>query len=531
MKIRSLIKASMTEGMDVFNMRKGGKAVKFIVAGALFLAFFGWAVSMLIPLRAIGSEVAILSMAVAATSIITLIEGIFKSGSLIFNCRDDDLLLSLPLTRSKIVGLRIFKFYVFELVFNSLYLVPVILAYGLFASPEWWFWPVSVVMVVLLPVIPIAISCVAGAIITALSSRFKKHNLMTTILAFALMLLGMVISFKASDFTRNIGDYAGGISGAINQVYYPAKIYTELTMSFDLMKFVVFVLIHAVFMIAVIAFVAGIYFRVNSRVKTVRTSAKQEKVVLVNKVRRPFLSLMKKEFNRFFSTPVFVTNAGFGLILFLIGIGLICWKFNDLAPMFENQEAPVTLDVVRGYLPLATFVLMAFCSLMTFMTATMISLEGKAINLTKTLPISAKKILLAKIATSLVIVWPPILVGTIVMAIRFQFGIIESMLLVAAGLALPAITELFGILVDLKHAKFDAENDTEVVKQSTSTMIATFFGLGGSMVLIGVMSSLTFIVGQLLGLAVVDGVLILALGLMYLHFAQICEERFSRLQS
>ena len=531
MKLKSLVRASMTEGMDIFNMRKGGKGAKLAVAGGMFLAFFSWAVSMIIPLRAMGGEVAILAMAVALTSLITLIEGIYKSSNLIFNCRDDDMLLSLPLTRAQIVALRIFKFYIFEVIFNSLYLVPVMLAYGLFASPAWWYWPVSVAMVILLPVIPIAISCVVGAVIAALSSRSKRHNLMQILLAFAFMLLGVVFSFKARDWTRNIGDYAGGISAAINNVYYPARVYTELTLQFDLVKLMVFVLIHAAVMVVAVAFIAKIYFRVNSRMKTVATAAKRKKAVFASRVRRPFLALMKKELNRFFSTPVFVTNAGFGLILFLIGVGIICLKFNDLAPMFENQEAPITLDVVRGYLPLATFGLMAFCGMMTFMTAVMVSLEGRAINLAKTLPVSARKVLLAKVGASLVIVWPPILAGIVAMIVRFQFGIWESLLLIVAGIMLPLAVELFGILVNLKHAKFDAENDTEIVKQSTSIAIATFVGLGGSMVVIGVVVALTFAVGQTLALAVIDAVLVLLFGGLYLYFAKTCEEKFKALSA
>lgn len=531
MKFRSLIKASMTEGMDIFNMRKGGKGVKIFVAVAIFVAFFGWAASMMIPLKAVGSEEAILAMAVAVTSLITLIEGIYKSGSLLFNCRDDDMLLSLPLPRSRIVALRIFKFYVFELIFNSLYLVPVILAYALFAQPGLWFFPVSIVMVILLPVIPIVISCVIGALIAAFASRLKKRNLMSTILAFVFMLAGMAFSFKASDWTRNIGDYAGGISSAINNIYYPARVYTELTLQFDLGKLAVFVLIHMVVIAATIAFIAKIYFRINSRVKTVRTNAKQEKVVFAQKPRKPIFALIKKELNRFFSTPVFVTNAGFGLILFLIGVGLICWKFNDLAPAFENQEVPITLDVVRNYLPFATFALMSFCSMMSFMTAAMVSLEGGAFNLTKTLPIDAKKILMAKVGASLVVVWPPILIGIVAMIVRFQFGILESLLLIVAGVVLPLVVELFGILTNLKHAKFDAENDTEIVKQSTSIMIATFAGLGGSMVLIGVVAAMTFTIGQTLALVAIDIALAALFGGLYLYFAKTCEEKFRALNA
>ena len=533
-RIKSLVRASMTEGMDIFNMKKGGKGAKISVAVGMFLAFFGWSVSMIFPLKAVGQETAVLSIFAAIATLLTLIEGIYKSGSLIFNCRDDDMLLSLPLSRAQIVGLRIFKFYVFELVFNSLYLVPAMLAYGLFASASVAYWLVSVIMIFLLPVIPIAISCVIGALITAFSSRFKKHNVITVILAFVCMLVMMVFSFKASDFTRNIGNYAGGISGAINGVYYPARVYTELATQFDFGKLLVFIAIHIAVILAAIAFISKIYFRVNSRAKSVSTPASvSQKVVFASRVRRPFSALVKKELSRIASSPTLMVNAGFGLILFLIGVGVICFKFDALQDLLQapDREVPLTLDDVRQYLPAVTFALMAFCGLMSFMTTTLISLEKKAINLTKTLPVSSRKILLAKVLATLAIVWPPILIGVLAMIIRFQFGVLESLLLIVAGVALPAITELFGILVDLKHANFNAETDVEIVKQGTGSMISTFFGLGGSMVVIGFTAVLVFIVGQTAALAVVDAVLVAVLAGLYYHFAKTCEARFKELQA
>ncbi len=536
MKILSLVRASMTEGMDIFKMKKSGKGAKIFAASVVFLAIFGWAMSVLASLRAINGEVMILSMAVAIASLLTFIEGVYKSGSLLFNCRDDDMLLSLPISRTKIVALRVFKFYVFELAFNSLILLPVILAFILTAPHGISFWLVSAVMVLFVPILPMALSCVIGALIAEFSSRFKKHNLISVILAFIFMLGAMYVSFSAGSFTDNIGEYAGGISGTINQVYYPARAYVEMTEQFNWIKFAAFFIIHFVVAFVAILFISKVYFRINSKVKTVRVNTKLEKIQTGAKIRKPFFALMKKELNRFFSSPVFVTNAGFGLVLFLVGVVLICIKFDDLGSLLNTmsdteEEIAISLEEIRQYLPTATFVLVAFSSLMSFLTATMISLEGKALNLTKTLPISARKVLLAKIATALTIVYPPILVGIIAMAIRFQYGIIESMLLIVAGLALPAITELFGILVDLKHAQLDAENDAEVVKQSTSTTIATFFGLGGSLVAIGAMIALSFTIGQQLGLVAIDAALVVVLGLMYLRFRKICEERFSRLQS
>lgn len=536
MKFSSLLRASITEGMEIFNMKKGGKGVKIFAASALFIAFFGYANIMLPSLKEYGAETSLLSMFMAVTALLTVIEGVYKSGNLMFNCKDDDMLLSLPITKGKIVALRLLKFYLFELAFNSLFLVPAILAYGLNVPHGLSFWLVSAVVVLLVPILPMALSCIIGALISAFSSRFKKHNLIQTVLAFAALLFIMYFSFKFGRVMDNLGSIGGGIGDTINRIYYPAQVFASLAEQFAWFELVKYILINIAVAIVTILIVSKFYFRINSRVKTVRTASASEKISFGGKTRTPFKALLKKEFNRISSSPVFMTNACFGLVLFLIGVGVICFKFDALAGFLMNppeghEEIPLSFETIQNYLPLATFALMAFCSLMSFMTTTMISMEGKAINLTKTLPISARKILSAKVFASLMIVWPPILIGIIVMIIRFQFGILESILLLIAGLALPCITELYGIFVDLRHANFNAENDTEIVKQSTSTMIATFFGLGISMTTIGFTAAIALSIGQTIALVIVDVVLAVVLSIMYLYFSKTCEKKFNQLQS
>ena len=43
---------------------------------------------------------------------------------------------------------------------------------------------------------------------------------------------------------------------------------------------------------------------------------------------------------------------------------------------------------------------------------------------------------------------------------------------------MPIVSSLIGITVNLKYPKLDATNDTEVVKQSLSSMVSVFIGFG-----------------------------------------------------
>ena len=211
-KLFSLVKAAMSEGMNIFTYHakdeKSKRTVPLALAGVAFLSIFIYTNTLTVGMRETGTQYAILALFAFATSLLTIFEGIAKSGSLLFDCRDNDMLLAMPIKKSRIVFLRILKFYVFELIYNSLFLAPAILSYMLNVNVDMWFYVTAITMVVLLPIIPVAISCTIGAITSALSAKFIKRNttqvVLQVIVALAFLVAILIGSFKASGFARNI---------------------------------------------------------------------------------------------------------------------------------------------------------------------------------------------------------------------------------------------------------------------------------------------------------------------------------------
>lgn len=143
----------------------------------------------------------------------------------------------------------------------------------------------------------------------------------------------------------------------------------------------------------------------------------------------------------------------------------------------------------------------------------MISLEGKSFNITKSLPVSTKKILLAKVLTSNIISIPIILISDIIFFVVFKVTIIDIVFILLASIIMPTFTAIVGILMNLKYPKMDATSDTEVVKQSMSSTASVFIGMFTGMLLIaieGIGSSINvnlFITLELL----VFGIIVIAL--------------------
>ena len=484
-RLLSLIKATMTDNMNLFKIKTKNKsdASKKILPIALFgfiACYIGMMANDLMDILAeMHVEYVLLTMFVALTTILTVIEGIYKSSNLLFNCRDDNMLLSLPIKKSTILFVRIFKFYVFEVLYNSLFLLPAIVIYAIRVNVGVSYYVVSTLALLLLPIIPIAISCIIGFITTSFSSRFKYKNIVQIIVTMAFGLAALYASFIMQGVTQSIAQNATNINGTITSVYYPADAYIRLVTNFNIQDLLIFVGIHVAILFVTIFVLSKVYFKINSRVKSITAVTNKNREYKI-KSNKPVVSLIKKELSRFISSPVFVTNAAFGLLLFIVAVVIVCIKFDSVPEMLSGSNLNITLDQLQRFIPIVLFGLVAFAAYTSSITSSMISLEGKSFNILKSLPVKASKIILSKVYTAVLVMLPFIFVGDIIFFVRFSssFTIIEIISILVASIILPLISETIGIIMNLKYPKMDAENDTEVVKQSMSSAVSVFAGFG-----------------------------------------------------
>ena len=483
-KLYSLIKATMTSDMSLFkikakkNSKKGALIPLFI---ALYLMFMIWsgANAMFEKLYPLHIAYILLPLFVFSISIMTFMEGIYKTSSLIFNCKDDQLLLSLPIKRRTVLFIRILKFYIFELLFNSMFLLPIMIAYIRWAdSINITYFITSIIMLLLLPIIPIVLSCIIGMISSNISSKFKYKNAAQIIISIIFLIGILCISYSMDNILEYLINNATSINDLITKIYYPAGIYAKLITSFNIKDLFIFILINITIFIISIFILSKFYFKIYSNLKEVATNKKININKLTIKSNNKYYSLIKKELNTFFKTPVFIINAGFALVLFLLATIIITIKFNStIALLTDPNTINLSKKLIMNNLSILIFVLITVTSFMTSITNSVISLEGKNINILKSLPLHTKEILMSKIYSALVITTPVLLVGEIILFIKFKTNIIESFFLIILSILIPLVSHFIGLIINLKYPKLDWESSSEVVKQSTSSFVSVTIGM------------------------------------------------------
>ena len=524
-KLISLIKACMTSDMNLFKIKTKNKKFSILlpIILAIYLMFTIGASSyqMFEKLAPLHLEYIILSLFIFGTFFITLTEGVYKASSLIFNCKDDNLLLSLPIKRRTVLFVRIFKFYIFELLFNSIFMLPAMVVYVIFIkSISVTYIISSIIMLLTLPIIPIIVSCFIGAITSSLSSKFKYKNLVEIITAIVLLLFIFALSFKMSDFIKHLAKNATSLNDLITKIYYPAGVYVKLIAEFNIIDLLIYILVNIILCIISIYVLSKFYFKINSRLKSVGTTNKVNVSNLTIRSKSKTKSLVKKELNTFFKTPVFIVNSGFGLIMFMIFVFALVFKFDSLIPFVTNKETGlgISKDLIMNNLSILILALILITGYMTSITNSVISLEGRSINILKSLPVKVETILMSKIYACLIITTPILLIGNIILFIKFKISIIESILLLLLLVLVPLVSHFIGILVNLRYPKLDADNATEIVKQSTSSLVSVMLGIIFAIINIGIIyaainhiSSILLLIIEVIVYIIIDIILYLCL--------------------
>ena len=477
-KTLSLLKAVLSQDMNMFKYgtkANSSKLKKIIFPVALFiivcLSIGVYAYMIADELSKVHLTYIMLTMFIFIVSILAFMQGIYKSQGILFEARDNDLLFSLPISRSKILFVRIFKLLLFQYIYNLMFLLPAFVIYIYFEKPGVIFYIVSLIMTFLVPMIPIIISGVLGYLVKLFSSKSRFKKIIQTVLTSIIFLGVFFLSSNIENFIKDIAVKANSINDFLTKIYYPIGLYINLVNKFNLGDLIKLILVNVVPFILFIFIGSKFYFKiiVNSNSSSVRKSVGHNTFIKRSKI----MALVRKEMNRYFSSPVYMFNTSFGLLLLVVLSIALCVNGNSaITSMLSSYNIDPNVSTFLLY-----YGIILFSTAMTSITSSCISLEGTTINITKSLPISEKTILKSKIIYPFVIELPFILISELIFFIKFRPSLLYMFIIFSLSLLMILFSGLVGLIVNLIYPKLNASNDTEVVKQSMSSMISVFVGM------------------------------------------------------
>lgn len=417
-----------------------------------------------------------LPMFLSFSSILVFMSTIRTSKANLYDSKDKDLLLSFPLKTKEIVIAKILDMYIISLILSFIVTIPTFVVYIYNIEPSLLFIVISFISLFFIPIVPMIIGGLFGYIIARTTPKSNKKNIIEILLSFILIFGIILIQFNMNNILNKLISNGDIINKIIKYVSYPSYLLNDALMNGNALSFIYFVLINVCLLYIFVSIINKTYLKLISKSSEFNVSNKKEKQEL--KSHSLMKTLIMKESNKFISSPIYITNSIFGIvILFVVSCATF---FIDKNEIINSIGLSTNISIIHIIIFLYIFSIGT-----TNITASSISIEGSKFWILKSLPIKEKEIIYSKILFSIILVAPVVVLSSIMLYISLGLSIIELLLLIIFSILYALVIAKFGMLINLKFPKMDAINEQVVVKQSMSSFISTMTPMFLSFILVG----------------------------------------------
>lgn len=384
---------------------------------------------------------------------------VFTTYSTLYLANDNDITLSLPIPIKSILASRVFATYVMTFMYSIIVFLPAIIVYyskyyndRIFIS--------SLLFYLQLSVFILTLSCALGYVVAKISVKLKNKSFVTVLASLLFIGLYYFLYFKASaalrDITVNVAVYGKILH---DKAYFIYMIGQACAGNF------LYLLIIS--LISVALFIP-VWILLNKSFLKVTSAASQSTKVKVKKFEIKqsgvFQALVKKELLRFTNSATYMLNSGLGIVFMLLFTGAVIIKKDliySILPSLSGQSVNMVMLLV-----------FFFIIPMNYMGACSISLEGKNLWLSKSLPVTSKEILLAKVTFQGLLTVVPSFVCALIITIVLK----ANPLVILNIIACCVFFSIVDVALNVRFPSLTWTNEITVIKQSGCSMLALIGG-------------------------------------------------------
>lgn len=380
---------------------------------------------------------------------------------------DESMLLSLPITKRQIIASKIIFYLTFDLIIIGLLLLPSYVIYYLVVDGVSFALVVRALYVIILSTMfATGVAGLISVFFVRITKSFKYSNIIRTSLSVLLLLVFVVFycffAFLSQDVEK---------AGKIYEIY-PITLITSFIGDANIISFIILTIIGLTF------FISSILVRAYFTGKALNTYQSKNKELVFSE-KSVSSSLYKREFTKYLSIPIYVSNTIFGPLFIILISVIICFigktYFIDmidaiLSVGYESGTTPPNIiSGIDSYFNIGLIVIFSLILTSSPTTASSISLEGKELWILKAHPISYKDCFIAKILVNLTVTLIPLLICVVLLMTRIDFITIIFLFIIPALSCI--LSSIIGLYVNLVYPKLVWESEHEVVKQGFSVIV------------------------------------------------------------
>jgi ABC-2 type transport system permease protein len=457
--------------------KKAKRSAYSLLMTGIALAYFSvfYSLALANAFAEIGMLPTLLGLMAFASTALLLMFSVFETKGVLFGFGDYDIVMSWPVGVRAVAASRVTSMYAYNFVYAALLLIPAGVIYAGMAQPAWWYYPLFILMTLLIPALPTIIGAILGTLLTVATAKMKKRNIMNIlgqmVLVFAIMFLSFRMSSSISDVSGIQGN-AHAMQALIERSYPPAVWFQNALTSGSWLDVLGMAVLFVVSVSLLLLIIGKNFVAINSRIKSTPTG---ETFVMRSQARSGRIkALFRNEMKRYFNSSLYVVNTAFSYVM-LLAAGIFCIvKAEMMAEMLNTED----LGFLR---PLIPFVLAWIVSMGTT-TSSAISMEGKTLWIVKSMPVTAREWLTGKLMVSLSLAVPSVLIGCTMVSVGTGASPIDWFWMYLVPLSYAVAFGVFGLWLNIRMPKLDWQGEAEVVKQSGATMVCVFAGMGAVLI-------------------------------------------------
>ena len=447
--------------------RSKGKTVLFAflavyLFGIFAFMFLNYFRQLAGPLHASGLGWLYFTLFGMTSFLIMFICSVFAAKTQLYEATDNELLLSMPVPPKAILASRMAMLLVSNLLLDLMVGIPALLMWQKEAPMSAAAMAAFVLLLLALPFFALAVSCFLGWLIALGSNKAKNKSLITVIISLVFLALYFLLVSRANVYLAKLISAKDAIASTLGR-NAPLYWFGNAVAGPDRAQLILTLLILLVPFIVVYAVLSATFISVATKNRGVAKVKYRERGMHETPVEK---ALLQRERKRLFASPVYLLNAGLG-ILFLYAGGVVL--------LIERTKLLKALSAYGMPGPeLAVIAVLAVClvSAMVLLTAPSVSLEGKTVWIVKSLPLTPQQILSAKLRLHRRATLPAVLFLMLVCV--FTLDVPKTLIpgLILAPACFVYLSSSVGLICNLKHSNLDWINETQVVKQGMAVMLA-----------------------------------------------------------
>ena len=474
--------------------------IVFLAACFMFM-FFPVFLLVLLSLVETGGD---LSFYFGLTGCLTFLFCIFgsvlTSQSALYRARDNELLLSMPLSPVKILISRMLYLLITNTAFGTVVALPALLVFGMLGNPGFLSLLFAAIYYFMTSVVALCISCLLGWLVSLITSRIKHKNVFSLVFMVVALSLYMVGMLALSSGMEQIGENISGMVSTSAPSLGLWMLGGRAIVYGDLLAGLLYTGIFAVVLALTLLILSRTYTRLLTTNRGGARYTYREKTVKQGSAR---MALIKKEISHFVGNANYMLNEGLGL-LFAVGISIYFLVCRETIIASLSSLLPIDMAAVAAGA-------LCLCTSMVIISAPSVYLEGKSVWLAQSLPVSGGTVLAAKAYAHILVSAPFFLLSSVLCAVAVQSGVLETVGLLLLPFSATVFCAFLGVTLNIIFPKLDWVNEVYAVKNGLAVVLTMF----GMMLLCGVLF-LALVVLSLVGIpsfALTVGFSILFLGL------------------